>query len=129
MRTLLEEFWYGNVNPQEQSTENNPDIKHLLNLMIRNRDSLSDTLNLLSTVALQKFQSARINQKNVTLDCTLEEVAVLNFLRENPTATQKIIALHIGKSERTVKSITVELNNKGLLERKNGKRNGVWVVK
>ncbi len=67
--------------------------------------------------------------KICTLDCTLEEVAVLNFLRENPTATQKIIALHIGKSERTVKSITVELNNKGLLERKNGKRNGVWVVK
>ena len=52
MRSLLDDFWYGNINPQEQSTENNPDIKHLLNLMIRNRDSLSDTLNLLSTVAL-----------------------------------------------------------------------------
>lgn len=33
MRTLLEEFWYGNVNPQEQSTENNREIKNLLNLM------------------------------------------------------------------------------------------------
>ena len=44
MRPLLEAFWYGNINPQEQSTENNPEIKHLLNLMGRNRDSLSDTL-------------------------------------------------------------------------------------
>ena len=44
MRPLLEDFWYGNINPQEQSTENNPEIKHLLNLMGRNRDSLSDTL-------------------------------------------------------------------------------------
>ena len=44
MRPLLEDFWYGNINPQEQSTENNPEIKHLLKLMGRNRDSLSDTL-------------------------------------------------------------------------------------
>lgn len=44
MRPLPEDFWYGNINPQEQSTENNPEIKHLLNLMGRNRDSLSDTL-------------------------------------------------------------------------------------
>ena len=44
MRPLLEDFWYGNINPQEQSTENNPEIKHLLNLIGRNRDSLSDTL-------------------------------------------------------------------------------------
>ena len=44
MGNILEEFWYGNINPQEQSTENNPEIKHLLNLMGRNRDSLSDTL-------------------------------------------------------------------------------------
>ena len=33
MRTLLEEFWYGNVNPQEQSTEGNREIKNLLNLI------------------------------------------------------------------------------------------------
>lgn len=44
MRTLLEEFWYGNVNPQEQSTEGNREIKNLLNLMGKNRDNLSDTL-------------------------------------------------------------------------------------
>lgn len=44
MRTLLEEFWYGNVNPQEQSTENHREIKNLLNLMGKNRDNLSDTL-------------------------------------------------------------------------------------
>ena len=44
MRPLLEDFWYGNINPQEQSTDNNPEIKHRLNLMGRNRDSLSDTL-------------------------------------------------------------------------------------
>ncbi len=44
MRTLLKEFWYGNVNPQEQSTEGNREIKNLLNLMGKNRDNLSATL-------------------------------------------------------------------------------------
>ena len=44
MRTLLEEFWYGNVNPQERSNENNREIKNLLNLMGKKRDNLSDTL-------------------------------------------------------------------------------------
>ena len=64
-----------------------------------------------------------------TLNCTLEEIAVLNFLREQPKATQKEIAAHIGKSERTVKTITVNLTEKGIIERKNGKRNGYWEIK
>lgn len=38
------EFWYGNVNPQEQSTEGNLEIKNLLNLMGKNRDILFATL-------------------------------------------------------------------------------------
>ena len=42
-------------------------------------------------------------------NCTLEEVAVLRIMHENPSATQKEIATAIGKSERTVKTITVAL--------------------
>lgn len=83
----------------------------------------------------QTFQSAKTPSKTApkckicTLNCTLEEIAVLNFLRELPKATQKEIAAHIGKSERTVKNITVNLTEKGFIERKNGKRNGFWEVK
>lgn len=44
MRGILEEFWYGNINPQEQSKEHNSEVRHLLTLMGKNRDSLSDTL-------------------------------------------------------------------------------------
>jgi fido (protein-threonine AMPylation protein) len=62
-------------------------------------------------------------------NCTLEEHFVLEFLETNPRATQKEIATHIQKSERTVKTITVNLQQKNLLERRNGKRNGYWVVK
>jgi len=76
-------------------------------------------------VQKSKFQRAKI----CTLNCTLEEMAVLQYLQQNPTATQKIIAEHIGKSERTVKTITANLVEKELIERKNGKRNGFWEVK
>ncbi|WP_304302826.1 Fic family protein, partial [Phocaeicola plebeius] len=65
-----------------------------------------------------------------TLNCTLDEMALLNFLKENPKATQSDIAAHIGKSERTVKRMTPSLIERGLLERINGKGDkGSWVVK
>lgn len=61
-------------------------------------------------------------------NCTLEESALLNAISENPFATQKELARMIGKSERTVKTRTVELQEKGYLRRENGKRNGRWEV-
>ncbi|MBQ9231109.1 MAG: Fic family protein [Prevotella sp.] len=61
-------------------------------------------------------------------NCTLEEIAVLCVIQHEPTATQKSIAAEIGKSERTVKSITIRLTQQGILVRKNGKRNGYWEI-
>ena len=61
-------------------------------------------------------------------NCTLEEIAVLRVIQQEPSATQKHIAAQIGKSERTVKSITVRLSEQGILVRKNGKRNGYWEI-
>lgn len=84
---------------------------------------------------LVNFQSAQNIDNNApksnicTLNCTLEEHFVLEFLKTNPKATQKEIAINIKKSERTVKTITSNLQQKNLLERRNGKRNGFWVVK
>ena len=60
--------------------------------------------------------------------CTLEEIAVLRVIQQDPSSTQKYIAAEIGKSERTVKSITVRLTEQGILVRKNGKRNGYWEI-
>ena len=58
--------------------------------------------------------------------CTLEEIAVLRIIHENRSATQKEIAAAIGKSERTVKTITVVLQEKQIIKRVNGKRDGYW---
>ena len=61
-------------------------------------------------------------------NCTLEELAVLRILQQTPSATQKQIAVAIGKSERTVKTLTVNLTTKGIISRRNGKRNGYWEI-
>ncbi len=66
--------------------------------------------------------------QNGTLDCTLEELAVLKAVKANPAITQKELAVAVGKSERTIKTRTVALQEKGYLRRANGKRNGHWEV-
>ena len=66
--------------------------------------------------------------KICTLNCTLEETAVLKEILVNNKITQKELAKIINKSERTIKTITVELQKKGYLARENGKRNGSWIV-
>ena len=73
------------------------------------------------------FQSANDKYSKCN-NCTLEEQAIINILKVNPTITQEEIAKQINKSPRTVKTRMMEMQEKGLIERKNGKRNGEWVV-
>lgn len=83
---------------------------------------------------VQSANSALRNDNSVQIlppkcnNCTLEEIAVLRVIQQNPSATQKHIANEIGKSERTVKSITARLTEQGILRRVNGKRNGYWEI-
>lgn len=67
-------------------------------------------------------------RQNGTLELTLDELTLLNILKTEPTATQKRIAELSGKSERTIKRRTVQLQEKGYICRENGKRNGKWTV-
>ena len=53
--SILEEFWYGNINPQEQSKDDNRAIKELLNLMGRNRAQLQATMTPDQQVMLEKY--------------------------------------------------------------------------
>lgn len=86
--------------------------------------------NVLSNRSMLVFESQSANNEiSKCQNGSLDELAVLRFLKENPDAKQTDIAKHIGKSERTIKRITPSLIERGLLERENGKRNGRWVVK
>jgi predicted HTH transcriptional regulator len=58
----------------------------------------------------------------------LEELAVLQAVKANPSITQKTLAETVGKSERTIKRRMIALQEKGYLRRANGKRSGHWEV-
>lgn len=59
------------------------------------------------------IQSA-IEKDSKCNNCTLEELAILKELLKNPSITQKELAGIIGKSERTIKTRTVEMQEKDL---------------
>ena len=72
-------------------------------------------------------QSATSNDSKCK-SCTFEELAIIQEIKKNPAITQRELASAIGKSERTVKTRTVEMQKKGLIIRENGKRKGRWKI-
>ena len=56
--TTLEDLWYGNINPNETILIQNRKFKHLLSLMGKNRDKLTDTLTEQQKEALDKYDEA-----------------------------------------------------------------------
>ncbi len=67
MRNILEAFWYGNINPLEQSTEKSQTIKELLKLMGRNRDRLNDSMTAEQREALEKYDDC-INEMHSIIE-------------------------------------------------------------
>ena len=63
-----------------------------------------------------------------TLKCTLEELAVLDLIKKNPSVKQTELAEQTGKSVRSIKRITDSLKEKQYLRRVDGKRYGKWEV-
>ncbi|MCL1794998.1 MAG: winged helix-turn-helix domain-containing protein [Oscillospiraceae bacterium] len=54
---------------------------------------------------VDKNRAQNLKGKNCTINCTLTEKAILEYLKDNPTSTQTEIASAIGKSLRTVKNV------------------------
>ncbi len=90
------------------------------NNLLKNRD-----MHISGSLSCPKCQT---ENKNGTLDVTLDEMQVLNLLKKDGKLTQKKIGELIGKSDRTVKRITASLEKKKYIERINGKRFGYWIV-
>ena len=63
-----------------------------------------------------------------TLDCTLEELAVLELVAKNLAIKQQEIAEQTGKSIATIKRIMKSLQDKNYIRRESGKRYGKWEV-
>lgn len=70
------------------------------------------------------IQSDNSNNKNVTLD----ELALLMLIAQNPSITQVQLAEKMGVTDRTIKRKMKSLQEKGFIQRANGKRNGYWEI-
>ena len=84
---------------------------------LKNRDTHIDNI--------QSAEESNLKCNN----CTLEEQAIINLIKENPFINQDEIAHIINKSLRTVKTYMITMQEKGLIERVNGKKKGEWIVK
>ena len=59
----------------------------------------------------------------------VREAHILDIIRANPSITLDEVAERIGKSPRTVKTAVKSMQERGILERVGGKKNGRWVIK
>ena len=101
------------------------------NLLLDTHYELKNRYMYIDYVDESNFQS--INPKVLkyqfdTLDCTLEELAVLELVAKNPTIKQQELAEATGKSIATIKRIMKSLQDKNYIRRESGKRYGKWEV-
>jgi len=97
--------------------------KFFYNLLTNANNELKNRYTHIDYIQNTEYDSLKGN------NYTLKEQAIINILKQNHSVTQEDIAKEINKSIRTVKTYMMEMKEKGLIERKNGKKNGEWVVK
>ena len=78
--------------------------------------------------ASQSISSKAPKYQFDTLDCSLEELAVLELVAATPTMKQQELASATGKSIATIKRIMKSLQDKQYIRRESGKRYGKWEV-
>ena len=44
MKSMIKELWHGNINPQEDSRNNSPEMKELMEYMARHHEDLEKSL-------------------------------------------------------------------------------------
>ena len=134
--TFAENSWYfrnalvrANYNDWQREIHATTEFLELFfeNLLLNAGHELKNRYMHIDYKADDEIQSAN-HADSKCKNCTLEEFAIINELIKNPAITQKELAIAIGKSERTIKTRTIEMQEKGLISRENGKRNGKWIV-
>ena len=56
MKNIINELWHGNINPQEDSRNNSPEMKELLEYMARHHDDLLKTMTDEQKGIFEKFE-------------------------------------------------------------------------
>ena len=66
MKTVLEDLWYGNIDPHEAILTDNRHYKGLLALMGKNRDKLADTFTDQQKELLEKYDDVINEMHSIT---------------------------------------------------------------
>lgn len=74
------------------------------------------------------FQSDIQSDKSIEQNVTLDELALLQLISKNPSITQIQLAEKMQVTDRTIKRKMKLLQEKGLIQRVGGKRNGYWKI-
>jgi fido (protein-threonine AMPylation protein) len=101
------------------------------NLLLDTHYELKNRYMHIDYVDESKFQSISSKVPKYqfdTLDCTLEELAVLELVAKNSTIKQQELVEVTGKSIATIKRIMKSLQDKNYIRRESGKRYGKWEI-
>ena len=101
------------------------------NLLLETNHELKNRYMHVDYVDLEKSQSIIFKAPKSqfdTLDCTLEELAVLELVAKKPSIKQQELADATGKSIATIKRVMKSLQDKNYIRRERGKRYGKWEV-
>lgn len=98
------------------------------NLILGSGNELKNRYMHVDYDASQSAKNDILKCQNVTLELSLEETAILMHIKDNPYITQAELAEKTGKSKRTIIRWMLDLQEKSVIKRENGKRNGKWVV-
>lgn len=105
-------------------TKNVTETTYYLELFLRNL--LLDEDNILSN---REMHIAYQEVEEHPRDVTDREKAIIDLIQANPQITLTEISEKIDKSLRTVKNAMKTLQEKGIVERIGGKKNGSWKIK
>ena len=56
MKSVIKDLWHGNINPQDDSRNNSPEMKELMEYMARHHDDLLKTLTDEQKEIFEKFE-------------------------------------------------------------------------
>ena len=99
------------------------ELKRLIQNSIKDYDCI-----LIGKKMLQSAKDVAPKCQNDTLELSMEELALLKVIKNNPAITQAELVGITGQSLRTIKRLMAAMQAKGCIARQGGKRFGHWQI-
>ena len=88
MKSMIKELWHGNITPQEDSRNNSPEMKQLMEYIARHHDNLLKTMTDEQKEILEKFDDCWSEYTSLDEEAIFEYAFKLGMLIAIETLTQ-----------------------------------------